>query len=92
MRVGIIGTSVDLGSIVVLVSWAICSMDCEVTCIGEPGCSPKSRHTLGKFGKWLFILLIFGTELAMCQCCSRRTAEKDVGDGKDAARTAIERE
>ena len=33
-----------------------------------------------------------GTASAMCQCCSRRTVEKDGGDGEDAAASASERE
>ena len=32
-----------------------------------------------------------GAELAMCQCCSRRTAEKDGGDDEDAAGSAGKR-
>ena len=32
-----------------------------------------------------------GAELTTCQCCSRRTAEKDGGDGEGAAGTSGER-
>ena len=32
-----------------------------------------------------------GAELAMIQCCSRMTAEKDGGDGEDAAGSASKR-
>ena len=53
---------------------------------------PKARQNFEKFGKWLFILLILGQTWLMCQCCSRRTAEKDGGDHEDAAGGASERE
>ena len=52
---------------------------------------PKASQTLGKFGKWLFSPFATGAELAVCQCCSRGTAEKDGGDGEDAAGSAGER-
>ena len=51
----------------------------------------KARQTLGKFGKWRSVLFAVGTELAMCQCCTRRTTEKDGGDGEDAAGSACKR-
>ena len=46
---------------------------------------PKARQTSGESGRWLFLLLLFfWVEMAMCQRCGG-TAEKDGGDGKDAA-------
>ena len=32
---------------------------------------PQARQTLGTFGKWLFLLLISGAELAERQCCQQ---------------------
>ena len=48
---------------------------------------PKVRQTLGKIGRWLLLRLLL-RQWAWCQRCSRMTAEKDGGDGKDAARSA----
>ena len=53
-------------------------------CERRERCS-KARPSLVKSGKWLFSPFASGAELAMCQCFSRRTAEEDGGDGKDAA-------
>ena len=46
---------------------------------------PKARQTLERFWEVAFSPFATGAELAMCYCCSRRTAEKDGGDGEDAA-------
>ena len=46
---------------------------------------PKARQTLGKSGRCLFPYSLFWAELAMCQRCGGRTAEKDGDVGKDAA-------
>ena len=46
---------------------------------------PRTRHVLGKSGRWLFLLFAFGAELVVCQRCNGRTAEKDGDDGKNAA-------
>ena len=46
---------------------------------------PRARQALGKSGRGLFLLLLLVAELAMCQHCSGRTAEKDGDDGRDAA-------
>ena len=48
--------------------------------------SPRTRHVLVKFGRWLFLLMLLVTELAVCQRCSR-------DNGKVAAtRSSSERE
>ena len=46
---------------------------------------PRARQALEKSGRGLFLLLLLVAELAMCQHCSGRTAEKDGDDGRDAA-------
>ena len=40
---------------------------------------------LGEVWKVALSLFAFGAELAMCQRCGGRTAEKDGGDGKEDA-------
>ena len=45
----------------------------------------QSETNLGEVWEVALSPFTFGTELAMCQRCGGRTAEKDGGDGKDAA-------
>ena len=51
---------------------------------------PKVRQTLGKTGTCPSPF-DSGAQLAMCQRCTRRTAEKEGGDGEDAAGTSGKR-
>ena len=37
---------------------------------------PKARQTWEKAGRWLFLLLLLGQKLALCQCCGGIIAEK----------------
>ena len=47
----------------------------------------KRGQNLVKLGRWPLFLLPVGQNW-LCQRCSRRAAEKDGGDGKDAAGTS----
>ena len=57
---------------------------------GSP--TPQNETNPGEDQEVAPSLFAIGSELAMCQCCHRTTAEKDGGDGKDAAGSASERE
>ena len=45
----------------------------------------KARQTLEKFAKWLFLFLPLGQNWECVSAAAEGTAEKDGGDGKDAA-------
>ena len=47
--------------------------------------SPRTRQFLVKSGRWLFLLMLLVTELAVCQRCSRRIGKKNGDNGKVAA-------
>ena len=47
--------------------------------------TPKSETSFGEVWKMALSPFAFWAELAVCQRCSGRTAEKDGDDGKDAA-------
>ena len=52
----------------------------------------QSETNLGEVWKVALSPFAFGAELAMCQRCGRRTAEKDGGDGKDAGSSGKRRQ
>ena len=55
----------------------------------KKGETPRSETNLGKVWEVAFSPFAAGVEWAMCcQCCSRRTAEKDGGDDEDTVGSA----
>ena len=57
----------------------------------KKGETPRSETNLGKVWEVTPSPFAIGVELAMCQCCSRRTAENDGGDDEDTVGSAGKR-
>ena len=46
---------------------------------------PSARHVLGKSGRWLFLLLLFGQNWLCVNAAAEENAERNGNDGKVAA-------